>query len=180
VVAPLIFGPEAEHVLAAAVHLGTQRAIQLSPLRFAPLRHPALVIAPQVCPDLCRVRMAQAKHLRVVQTAVLSFRDAVVRRAYVLRLAQAKQLPRLPQALPLLQAEAALRACLFQAQTVTRLTRALLSHQALRVPVCHEGRAKLLDRQPRLLDPCLRPVPGCLPRVRQREWAGQRSSDFPP
>ena len=173
----LTFAPEAEHVLAPMAHLGTQMAKYLSLLRAGLLR-PALVIAPRVCPGLCRVRMEQAKYLRVVRRAVLSFRDAVVRRAYLLRMAKVPHLQRLPRALPLLRAGVAHPACLFHAQTAIRLTGGLPSHQALRVPVSREGRANLLDRQLRLLDPCLHPVPGYLPRARQHELVEERSWDF--
>src|SRR6266436_5325703 len=98
----LTFVPEAEHVLAAVAHLGTQMARYLALLQVARLLYPALVIALRVCLGLCRVRMAQAKHLRVVRRAVLSFRDAVVRWAYLLRMAKATRVPCLRRALPLL------------------------------------------------------------------------------
>jgi hypothetical protein len=137
------------------------------------------VIALRVCRGLCRVRMEQAKHLRVVRRAVLSFWDAVVRRAYLLRMAKAPHGLCLPPALPLLPAVAAHPACLFHAQTASRLTRALLSHQALRARVCREDLAKLRHRQPHPRDLSHQPVPGCPPRARQHESAGERFSDFP-
>ena len=75
---------------------------------------------------------------------------------------------------------AARRAVLFHAQMAKekRLTRALLSHRAIPVPVSREGRAKLLRRHPRPLDLCREPAPGCLLRVRPRELAVECSSDF--
>src|SRR5205823_9157546 len=91
----LTFAPETEHVLAAVAHLGTQMARYLSLLQVALLLHPALEIAPRVCLGLCRVQMAQAKHLRVVRRAVLSFRDAVVRLVYLVQRVKATRAPRL-------------------------------------------------------------------------------------
>jgi hypothetical protein len=121
--------------------------------------------------------MAQAKQLHAVRMAV-SFRDAGVRQVYLLRTAKVTRVLRLPQAWPSRPAGVAHRACLFHAQTASRLTMMLSWRRVRRVPVSRERRTKLLEHQLRLLDLCRRPEQGCLLRALRRELAAARSWDF--
>jgi hypothetical protein len=116
--------------------------------------------------------------LHVVPMAVVSSRVAVVRLVYFLRTAQVIRVLRLRPAAPLLRVGVVRLACLFHARTAKRLTRALLLHPALRVPVCREGLAELVHHQLLLPDSCREPVQGCLLRARRHESVAERSWDF--
>lgn len=150
----------------------------LSLLQVARLLHPALVIAPRVCPGLYPFRMAQARRLHAVPMAVLSFRDAGVHQVCLLQTATVPRALRLPQASPSRRAGVGHPACLSHAQTASRLTKALPCHQGLRVPVSREGRAKLLDQVLHLLDLCQRPDQDCLLRAQQHGLAAEHFLGF--
>jgi hypothetical protein len=70
------------------------------------------------------------------------------------------------------------RACLFHAQPVMRLTRAPVSHPALRDRLCRRAdQAYQPVRGPRPRDLCQQPAPGCPPHARQHELAAEHSLD---
>lgn len=92
---------------------------------------------------------------------------------------QAKPVSRLRRARRFPRDELVGRAgCLLRTAQAKHLTSALLAHQAIRVQVSREGRAKLLERQPRPLGLCQEPLPGSLLRARPRALAVGYSSDF--
>ena len=112
-------------------------------------------------------------------TAVVLFSYDLLRRVCRLQTAEATHVLRL-RALPLLRAADPHRVFFFHAQLLLaiRLTRALLWPLERRDRFCRAGQARLQDRPPRLMKLCHRPVPGCLPHVRRRESAVERSWDF--
>jgi hypothetical protein len=170
-----------DHVLVGTVvHAPKLTAAENSPLPLDDLRHPAGEIVRRLCRGLGHARTGQAKDLHAVRLqAVLSPRD-LDRPACLLRMAAATCVPHPHREQPMLRDEDVLRPCLFRVQTARakRLTRAVLTHPALHVPVSREDRAKLRFHQPRLPALFRHQAPGCLPRVQRRALAAARSLDF--
>jgi hypothetical protein len=81
----------------------------------------------------------------------------------------------------LLRAVGARQAWLFHVQLAraNRLTRELVSRLALHDRLCRREEAYPPDRDLLPLDLSLDPAPGCPPRERQHELAGEFSSDLP-